>query len=159
MSRTDAVLGFLLGVAALLALSVFLPSATAEGQNDQQPAQDARQPDERGRPAMTLREFMRKKLEASNQILEGLTVEDMEMVARGARVLNEMSAAERWRIHNDAMYRQFSGEFRRHTGDLLKAAEENNLDQAALKWVSATMGCIECHRYVRQHLIAEKAEP
>jgi hypothetical protein len=157
MSRADAVLGFLLGVATLLALSVFLPSGTEGGQNEQ-PAPDARQPDERGRPPMTLRDFMRQKLAASNQILEGLTIEDMDMVARGARTLNEMSAAERWRIHNDAMYRQFSGEFRRHTGDLLKSAEEGNLDQAALKWVSATMGCIECHRYVRQHLIAEKDE-
>jgi hypothetical protein len=99
--------------------------------------------------------FMRRKLAASNQILEGLCLEDLKLVAQGAKTLNEMSDAERWQVSNDAMYRQFSGEFRQVTSGLVKAAEENNLDRATLRWVDATMSCMECHRFVRGMRIAK----
>lgn len=122
-------------------------------------AQDKKEPqvDDDGRPVMTLRDFMRLKLKASSQILEGLAIEDLEMVQAGAQTLKTMSAAEKWRVYNDAMYRQFSGEFQRSVSDLEKASKDNNLDSAALKWMATTMNCIECHRYVRHHLVVEKA--
>ena len=99
--------------------------------------------------------FMRKKLEASSQILEGLTSEDAQLIIKGARVLVEMSAAEKWQVQNNVMYRQFSGEFQRSAKSLLEAAEKGNYDAAALKWIDTTMKCIECHKYVRNMLIAE----
>jgi len=99
--------------------------------------------------------FMRLKLDASGQILEGLAVEDFDLIKEGARKMNEMSTAEKWRVSNDAMYRNFSGDFQRVTQDLVKAAEEENLDRAALKWMDATMSCIECHRYSRGIKIAD----
>jgi hypothetical protein len=105
----------------------------------------------------TLSDYMRLKLGASSAILEGLATEDMELVERGAQVLHEMSGAERFRVHNDTMYRQFSGDFRQTTSELIEAAKEKNLDRSALKWMDATMGCIECHRYVRSHLMVENA--
>lgn len=99
--------------------------------------------------------FMRVKLEASGRILEGLATEDFDLIKQGARKMNEMSSAEKWRVHNDAMYRNFSGDFQRVTGELVKAAEAENLDRAALKWMDATMNCIECHRYSRGIEIAD----
>lgn len=109
-----------------------------------------------GRPVTDLRLFMRKKLAASNKILEGLTTEDMALVREGARALNKMSLSEKFRVNNDAMYKQFSAEFRRVTNDLNTAAEEENLDQATLKWMGTTMACIECHRFVRNTLVVEQ---
>ncbi len=100
--------------------------------------------------------FMRKKLAASSMILEGLAMEDYFLIEEGARKLREMSKAEKWRVHNDPMYRQFSGEFQRITEKLSEAAKDEKLDTAALRWVDATMSCIECHQYVRKVLIAEK---
>lgn len=102
-----------------------------------------------GRDDIPLRDFMRQKLEASNKILEGLVLEDPALIKEGAGVLNEMSTAEKWRVQNDALYREFSADFRRVTASLVEAADEGNTDQAALKWMDATMSCIECHRYVR----------
>jgi len=101
-----------------------------------------------------LSHFMRLKLEASGQVLEGLAVEDFDLIKKGAKKLNEMSTAEQWRVTNDAMYRNFSGDFQRVTKDLVKSADDENLDRAALKWMAATMSCIECHRYVRGIMIA-----
>jgi len=108
-----------------------------------------------GRDDIPLREFMRKKLEASNQILEGLVLEDPALIKEGAEVLNEMSTAEKWRVQNDALYREFSADFRRVTAGLVEAANEGDNDQAVLKWMDATMNCIECHRYVRGMRVAD----
>ena len=99
--------------------------------------------------------FMRKKLEASSQILEGLTSEDAKLIIKGAKELVEMSAAEKWQVRNDVMYRQFSGEFQRSAQSLLEAAEKENYDAAALKWIDTTMKCLECHKFVRGTRIAE----
>lgn len=102
-----------------------------------------------------LKEFMRAKLQSSNKVLEGLVTDDAAMVKEGAEALHKMSNTERWRVSNDAMYRQFSGEFRRITEQLVDAADKKNMDQAALRWMDATMRCIECHRYVRGVMIAD----
>ena len=98
--------------------------------------------------------FMRKKLEASSQILEGLATENSALITQGARVLAEMSDAEHWKVQNDVMYRQFSAEFQRTATGLRDAAETNNFDAAALKWIDTTMKCIECHKFVRGARIA-----
>lgn len=95
------------------------------------------------------KKFMKKKLEASNQILEGLATENASLITQGARVLAEMSDAEQWKVINDATYGQYSGEFQRVAIGLRDAAETNNFDSAALKWIDATLKCIECHKFVR----------
>jgi hypothetical protein len=106
-----------------------------------------------------LSHFMRLKLEASGKVLEGLAVEDFALIKEGAQKLNEMSTAEKWRVSNDALYRNFSGDFQRVTGELVKAADDKNLDRAALKWMDVTMNCIECHRYARGIMIASITLP
>lgn len=104
-----------------------------------------------------LSEFMRQKLEASNQILEGLVTEDFDLVGKGAEKLQEISSSEQWRISNDALYRQYSGEFQRIAKRLEQTAKDKKLEAATLTWIETTMGCIECHKYARSILIA--AEP
>jgi hypothetical protein len=105
----------------------------------------------------SLSTFMRAKLSASTKVLEGLALEDLDLVTEGARELNTMSTAEKWRRHDDMLYRQFSAEFRQTTADLLEASKAGLLDRSALKWMDATMNCIECHRYVRNKLVVGSA--
>ena len=45
-------------------------------------------------------------------------------------------------------YRQQSLEFRRSTQSLKKAAEEENLDAAALAYVDVALKCVNCHQYI-----------
>jgi hypothetical protein len=99
--------------------------------------------------------FMRKKLEASGQILEGLTSENAELIVKGAKILVELSAAEKFQVQHDVMYRQFSGEFQRTAKGLLEAGEKKNFDLAALKWMDTTMKCLECHKFVRGARLAD----
>jgi hypothetical protein len=140
--------------ACALALSWRTPGRAADEpkEPEQKPAASQK---ESGRDDLPLREFMRRKLTSSNKILEGLCTNDSKLVREGAEELNQMSSVERWRVSNDPMYRQFSGEFRRITQQLKEAAEKEHMDQAALKWMSATMSCIDCHSFVRGIMIAD----
>lgn len=105
--------------------------------------------------------FMRRKLEASNTILEGLVIDDMRMVASGSQVLLEMSQAEKWRVSNDMLYRRFSTEFIDSVKDLNEKAKAQSIDGASLAWMGSTMKCLKCHEWVRNTILAdrEKAGP
>lgn len=104
-----------------------------------------------------LRVFMRRKLDASNAILEGLVIDDMRMVASGSEVLLEMSQAEKWRVSNDMLYRRFSREFIDSVNDLNEKAKAQSIDGASLVWVSSTMKCLRCHEWVRNTVLADGA--
>ncbi len=136
----------LLGVMSLT-LVLTRPNAMVQAQDEVRPVEKSRD--------IELSVFMRKKLEASNKILEGLCTEDMALVKEGANALRELSAAEKFRVSNDVMYRQFSTEFQSLTQELIKAAESGNQDRVALKWMDATMSCMDCHRFVRGLRVAE----
>lgn len=116
--------------------------------------EDAKQPDRKEADKPLLANFMRAKLTASSQVLEGLCTEDFGLITKGAKNLKKLSSAEKWRVSNDAMFRQHSQEFRTGVDRLLQAAEKKKIDGAALAWTQTTLNCIECHRWVKTMLIA-----
>jgi hypothetical protein len=99
--------------------------------------------------------FMRQKMEASHDIMEGLLMEDGKLINKAANKLKEMSDTEHWRVSNDIMYRNHSEDFRRAVDKLIVASKGNSIDRAALSWFDVTLSCIDCHRYVRTVLVAE----
>ena len=102
--------------------------------------------------------FMRMKLDASQKILEGLAMEDFELIQEGADKLEDMSAAEKWRVTNDPFFREHSNDFQKIAKRLSKNAKEGKLEASALTWLEATMQCIECHKWTRANLIADKPQ-
>jgi hypothetical protein len=140
--------GVMRNLRALLPITALLvgglTAGLSVGQADKAPDAEAK-----------LREFMRGKLSASTEILEGFCVDDMQLVIKGAKQFQAMSEAETWRVSNDVMYKQFSNEFRQIATDLIKAAEDKNPDRAMLKWVDATVSCLDCHRFVRGMRVAK----
>ncbi len=141
VKKVSLTIAFTLVLFAMVGFLVFTSIATSQDQPKRE-LPDAKRDLDPGA-------FMRKKLEASGQILEGLTCEDSEMLIKGANILVEMSASEKWQVQHDVMYRQFSGEFQRSANNLLGAAKTQNFDAAALLWIDTTMKCLECHKFVR----------
>jgi len=94
-------------------------------------------------------DFMRAKLGHSQRVLEGLSLEDYDLIARGAQELSLASQASSWQVLQTEEYARQSGEFRRSCDSLRNAAKAKNLDGAALAWMEVTMKCIQCHKYVR----------
>ena len=100
-------------------------------------------------PVNNVGEFMRQKLVHSQKILEGLTTDDLETVAKHSQELSLLSQAATWQVLQTPDYLQHSIEFRRAADALTEAAKKKNLDGAALAYVDVTMKCISCHKYVR----------
>lgn len=93
--------------------------------------------------------FMRAKLTHSQHVLEGLAVEDYDLIAKGAQQLALASQASDWQVLQTEDYIRHSSEFRRACDSLGAAAKAKNLDGAALAWMEVTLKCVQCHRYVR----------
>lgn len=133
----------LLTVCGLCLAGVLLTGVRADQAKDNKP--------EKSSP---LSKFMREKLGASNDILEGLVTDDFALVIQGAEKLEEMSKAEKFRVINDAIYRHFNDEFQRSVAQLKKDAKEHKIDAASLTWIKTTLNCIECHKYTKGMLLS-----
>ena len=120
---------------ALLAASVILSSA-------------------QNKKSRATKEFMRDKLELTQGILEGLAVENFDLILSRSQRLSAMSQEVGWKVFENPDYEQQSIAFRRNVDALTKAAKNKNLDGATLAYVRATMSCVECHKYVRGRLVA-----
>jgi cytochrome c556 len=94
-------------------------------------------------------QFMRAKLVHSQKVLEGLALEDFEMIAKNSQQMSLLSQAATWQVLQTPEYLQQSTEFRRTADALTEAARKKNLDGAALAYVELTMKCVNCHKYVR----------
>ena len=100
----------------------------------------------------TRAEFMRQKLDFSKLILEGLTVEDYQKIAKGAKALGVLSEAAEWEvptIPNATEYVYLTREFQRLSDEMAQKARQKNIDGATLAYLSLTMNCVNCHKYVR----------
>ena len=94
--------------------------------------------------------LMQMKLERSKQILEGLTMEDFEKIASGARALRLLSLESGWNVLQTEEYSEQSKDFRRNTALIDDAAKEKDLGRATLGYVALTVRCVECHSYIRK---------
>lgn len=105
-----------------------------------------------GQTPTTRRDLMRTKLEASREILEGLTLEDYSLITKGAKALKALSRASVWEvptIPNAEEYVILTAEFQRLTDELSRKARDKNLDGATLAYFKLTSSCVNCHKYVR----------
>jgi hypothetical protein len=106
------------------------------------------------RKSRATKEFMRDKLENSQKILEGLALEDFNLISAKARKLSAMSQEASWQVFDNPDYVQYSAEFRKAVDGLARASERKNIDAATLAYVKVTMSCVECHKFVRGKLVA-----
>lgn len=96
-----------------------------------------------------VKEFMRAKLDHSQKVLEGLAVEDFDMIAKNSQAMSLLSQASNWQVLETPEYLRQSKDFQ-HTAEAVRdAAKKKNLDGAALAYVELTMKCVNCHKYVR----------
>ncbi|MBC7967125.1 MAG: cytochrome c [Fuerstia sp.] len=106
---------------------------------------DAQEKEKKGPVEVT----MRQKLEATSKVLEGLAIEDKELVHEGAKVLTELTKAEVWQVLKDSDYREHTQTFRSAVKRLDEAAQKSEFASAQLEWLDATKRCFDCHNHVR----------
>jgi hypothetical protein len=125
---------------AALLLTVGFPSFSGYGE-EQKTADE---------PPKKVRDLMRKKLENSQKVLEGIAVNDFKMIAKHADDLIDLSKQVEWRVLKTPQYEIHSNQFRRSAEALIKDAKDKNMDAAALTYMELTLTCVRCHKYVRE---------
>lgn len=100
-------------------------------------------------PQKLLSTFMRTKLDASKDVLDGVVTEDFAKVKQGAERMFAMSKAAEWNAIQGPVYAQYSSEFRRSVERLIKEANDNDIDGTGLAYMQLTMNCVSCHKYVK----------
>lgn len=93
--------------------------------------------------------FMDLKLARAQELLKGLALEDFKQIEKSSQAISLLCEEETWRVFQTPEYLAHSEQFRRTANAINKAAQEKNLDGAALGYVRMTMQCVECHKYVR----------
>jgi cytochrome c556 len=105
------------------------------------------------------REFMRAKLKHSQDIVEGLALENFDQIAKNAQSLSLLSHASNWQVYQTEEYVIQSREFRRATDALRDQAKQKKLDGCVLAYLDVTMKCVNCHKYIRTIKMAKVERP
>ena len=103
-------------------------------------------------------DFMRLKLDRTQKLLEGIALEDFEMVEKNAQGLSLLCEEEIWHVFQTPDYLKHTELFRRAADDIVKAAKAKNVDGAALSYVGLTMQCVQCHKHVRDVRMAGRRD-
>jgi hypothetical protein len=93
--------------------------------------------------------WMQKKLEYSENILAGLAKEDFDQIAKNARSMGALNQMEKWVRGGTPQYRAQLGIFQNANQQIIRMAQEEKLDGAALAYVQLTLSCVNCHKVVR----------
>jgi hypothetical protein len=97
-----------------------------------------------------LSKIMTEKLSNSKNLLEGIAVSDFNKISRSAENLIQLSKTADWFVFQTPRYELHSNEFRRAAENIVQKAKDKNLDGVTLAYFELTMGCVRCHKYVRE---------
>jgi len=98
--------------------------------------------------------LMKRKLVQAQKVLEGVAVNDPDMVVRHAEELIEISKEAQWKVLKTPLYEIYSSDFRKNAEELIKNAKKKNIDATALSYVELTLTCVKCHKHVREQRMA-----
>lgn len=99
---------------------------------------------------------MREKLVHAQGVLEALTTSDYALLQEHTAQLRRAPAALGWQVLKTLEYRRFSNAFVDAAENLAQAANDRDFDAAMMHYLSLTLSCYQCHRYVKSARIAAR---
>jgi hypothetical protein len=106
-----------------------------------------------------LNKVMRQKLEHAQRILGALVTSDWEQLERHGRELARAAQEPAWAVLKAPEYTQHSQAFLRATDDVIRAAQLRDIEAASRGFVSLSMSCVSCHRYMARSRIVGSPSP
>lgn len=97
-----------------------------------------------------IKALMRRKLVNAEKVLEGLAVNNFDMVANNGDELIQVGKESEWAVLKTPEYKLYSNDFRRIAERLVQQAKAKNTDGIALAYVDLTLTCVKCHQHVRE---------
>jgi CelD/BcsL family acetyltransferase involved in cellulose biosynthesis len=109
--------------------------------------------------APPLNKVMRQKLEHAQHILGALVTSDWEQLERHGRQLAQAAQEPAWAVLKAPEYIRHSQAFLRATDEVIRAAQLRNIEAASQGFVSLSMSCVSCHRYMARSRIVIAPSP
>ncbi len=106
---------------------------------------------------VALKRVMQQKLGHSQVILAAVTTSNWAVMERESEALIQVTNDPAWMVLNTPEYARHSQTFMHASEDLRDAARRRDLDAAPSAYVSMTLSCVQCHRYVARARVADSA--
>jgi hypothetical protein len=98
--------------------------------------------------------LMRQKLDHSQAILAAVVTSNWPELQRHSQALIDLTGDPAWTVLKTPEYATQSEAFVRAARELVAAATRRDLDGTPVAYMSLTLRCVECHRYVARTRIA-----
>ena len=95
--------------------------------------------------------WMKKKLDYSQAILAGIATEDFDKIADNARAMKGLGKFEAFVRSRNAAYTRQLQTFEDINDEILRQADNDNVEGVALAFTQLTVNCVNCHKVLRQH--------
>ena len=96
--------------------------------------------------------WMKKKLDYSQNILAGITSEDFDKIADNARAMKGLGKFEAFIRSRNAAYTRQLQSFEDINDEIIRQADNDNVEGVALAFTQLTVNCVNCHKVLRQHV-------
>lgn len=140
--------GVLIG--ALTAAGAWVGNGGGFGVNSSPEMNSSTQEQDEDIAQMARKAFMRGKLASNQKIVEGLSVKNFGLIAEGAEEIKALVKGQHWFVLRTPEYQSYSAEMQVAAGRLVQAAENRNLEAAALRYFDLTLNCLDCHGYIEK---------
>lgn len=94
--------------------------------------------------------FMRRKLAATQKIVEGLATDNFKLIDAAADELLAIRESAQWTVSDDPFYSYYSRDFEARVRELKHAAASESPEKATFAYVHVAMSCTACHQRVRR---------
>lgn len=93
--------------------------------------------------------FMRQKMAWSQATLEGITLENFDLVSKNALQMRNMTQSNLWYALRQVNYMAHTTNYQKSIDGLYMAAVDKDVDAATEAYTKVIRNCVECHRLIR----------
>lgn len=94
--------------------------------------------------------FMRQKLGYTQKLIEGITLENYDMVSTNTIHIWSMTQSNIFKVTNDRDYAEKTETFQRDIAELMDAAHVKNTPDIIKTYSKVTKDCVDCHQHFRR---------
>jgi hypothetical protein len=131
---------------ALVALTTVLGGLPAAATAQEKGQEKAAQEKSKDQP---LSFWMERKLHLSQAVLAGITAGDFEKATTSAQAMRSLSKIEGFVRGRTPGYRTQLEIFDESLDEIIRQADKDNLEGAALGFTQLTISCVNCHKQLR----------
>src|SRR5262245_34070914 len=93
--------------------------------------------------------WMNRKLHLSQEVLAGITSGDFDKISKNAQAMRSLDKIEAFVRGRTPGYRTQLSFFDESLDEIIRQADKDNLEGAALGFTQLTISCVNCHKQLR----------